>query len=79
MVAFKSLALSALALAAGAHARITSFYAPSTAVAGQNISIQLANYQYIQNWDDFGAIFGLDNPDLNCQACLGLEIGYIDL
>lgn len=79
MVSIKSLAVSTLAAAAVAQARIVNFYAPSTACAGQNITVQLTSENYIQNWDSFGAIFGLDNPDLNCGGCLGQEIGYENL
>ena len=34
--------------------RVTDVYAPSTAVAGENITVVLGSEGYIQNWNDFG-------------------------
>ena len=34
--------------------RVTDVYAPSTAVAGENMTVVLGSEGYIQNWNDFG-------------------------
>ncbi|OCF55290.1 hypothetical protein L486_07403 [Kwoniella mangroviensis CBS 10435] len=48
-----------------------------TAIPGQNISVIVSSQSYIQNWDDFGIVWGLlGSNSQNCTECLGMEIGY---
>jgi hypothetical protein len=52
-------ALAALALAPAALGRITNITFPATATAGNTVTAHVTNQNYIQNWDDFGVIFGV--------------------
>ncbi|WWD01525.1 hypothetical protein V866_008470 [Kwoniella sp. B9012] len=62
-------------------ARVASITLDSnTAIPGQNISVTVTSYSHIQNWDDFGIVWGLlrdDNDD--CVECVGMEMGYENL
>jgi hypothetical protein len=68
--------LLALPLALG---RVTNMYAPTSASPGQNITAILTAESYIQNWDDFGVVWGLKSPSLNCSECAGTKISYNNL
>ncbi|WVW83232.1 hypothetical protein I302_105251 [Kwoniella bestiolae CBS 10118] len=62
-------------------ARVSSITLDSpTAIHGQNISITTTSYSHIQNWEDFGIVWGLlrDN-DEDCRECVGMELGYESL
>ncbi|WVR05079.1 hypothetical protein IAU60_002091 [Kwoniella sp. DSM 27419] len=72
--------LSAILLTAtAASARISHIVVPQQAMPGENITVTVTSHSYIQNWDDFGIIFGLKPDTYDCETCLGQEIGYEDL
>ncbi|WVQ98615.1 hypothetical protein IAU59_005745 [Kwoniella sp. CBS 9459] len=77
--ALLSVGMSALSLLSSTDARITHISVPEKAIPGQNITLALRAQSYIQNWDDFGAILGLKRQDLDCETCLGQEVGFINL
>ncbi|WRT67017.1 uncharacterized protein IL334_003983 [Kwoniella shivajii] len=64
-----------------ANARVGSVtIAPAQVIPGENITVTVYSASYIQNWDDFGMIWGMKNDQLdNCQSCLGQELGYVNL
>lgn len=77
MVSIKSLALAALPLSVTAY--ITGFTTPDTAAAGDVINATLSTAIYSQNWVDFGIVWGLATSQLNCDTCVGTQIGYTTL
>ncbi|KAI4863185.1 hypothetical protein F4820DRAFT_381345 [Hypoxylon rubiginosum] len=82
MVSIKSALVSAFAtLPLLSSAYITSMSAPNTAKAGTTITTTLTAAIYVQNWDDFGIIWGLVPPTWNCGdiICVGRRIAYTPL
>ncbi|XXH00504.1 hypothetical protein Hte_006850 [Hypoxylon texense] len=82
MVSIKSSLLGAFAtLPLLSSAYLTSMSAPTTAKAGSTITTTLTAGIYIQNWDDFGIIWGLVPPSWNCGdiICVGRRIAYTPL
>ncbi|EIW69589.1 hypothetical protein M231_04372 [Tremella mesenterica] len=60
--------------------KIASISAPSIIPAGKNFTVVIHTTSYIQNWDDFGIIFGLKSPNLTSDPiAVGDEIGYSNL
>ncbi|KAL7422209.1 hypothetical protein Q5752_002855 [Cryptotrichosporon argae] len=76
-----ALALAVLALAAAPHAaaRIYNLSAPATVRSGDDVTAVLYNENYIQNWDDFGIVFGLLPAAINCTTCVGELVAYYNL
>lgn len=70
--------LSLLAVAPAALGRITNITFPATATAGDMISAQVTNQNYIQNWDDYGIAFGIARPQYACAECIGQRIYYFN-
>ncbi|KAH8895719.1 hypothetical protein GQ53DRAFT_31280 [Thozetella sp. PMI_491] len=79
MVSAKSLALATLASLPSTMGYIASMKAPATASPGQTIQVTLTDSIYIQNWDDFGIIWGIQNPTYMCDGCIGTRIGWTNL
>ncbi|KAI0106496.1 hypothetical protein GGR51DRAFT_517897 [Nemania sp. FL0031] len=86
MVSMKSLAATAVAAIlplASASPMIGSISAPATAAAGDNITVTLNTSIYIQNWEDFCIIWGLNSPRAGGQdqygVYVGQQIGYTNL
>ncbi|KAL8284374.1 hypothetical protein RB597_001614 [Gaeumannomyces tritici] len=75
------LALAAAAAPAAAYIDgLTS--APATASAGQTITATLHSSIYIQNFDDYGVVWGLAPASINqgnCGTCVGRRIGYTNV
>ncbi|RSH91236.1 hypothetical protein EHS25_009535 [Saitozyma podzolica] len=71
--------LAILALVAPALGRVYNMTAPATGTQGTNITAVLYSESYIQNWDDFGVIWGLENPEHTCGTCVGNELSYNNL
>ena len=78
MVSFKSLAAS-LAVLPGSMAYIYNMTSPATASAGKDITATLYTSIYIQNYNDFGIIWGLGNPTQSCDGCVGEYITFTNL
>jgi hypothetical protein len=78
MVSLRSLAALAV-LPAAALAKIDSFKVPATAAAESTISVELTTSIYIQNWDDFGIVWGIGYPAWKCDGCVGTEIAWTNL
>lgn len=71
-----------LTFASGAAAYINSMSAPASVQRGQAFTAQLNSSIYVQNYDDFGVVWGLAPPNLNtsaCVGCVGRRIGYTNL
>ena len=80
MLSFKLLGLAALAGLPSAVGYIYALTAPSHASPGQQIRATLSESIYIQNWDDFGIIWGLLPAAWgSCAGCVGSKIGYTNL
>ncbi|KAI1131207.1 hypothetical protein F5Y10DRAFT_262387 [Nemania abortiva] len=86
MVSIKSLAVTALAAVlplASASPTIYSISAPASAAAGSTISVTLNTSIYIQNWEDFSIIWGLNAPNVGIEdqyeVYIGQQIGYTNL
>jgi hypothetical protein len=87
MVSIKSFAAAALvSLLSLATASPTTYAisAPSTAVAGSKITVTLQTSIYIQNWEEFGIVWGLASPQYGGQGSdgtiyVGTQIGYTAL
>ncbi|KAH9909500.1 hypothetical protein F4778DRAFT_952 [Xylariomycetidae sp. FL2044] len=85
MVSLKSplLPLSLALTATTASAWITSMTAPPTAVAGSTIDATITAAIYVQNWDDFGIVWGLKPAaQPSCggdDVCIGQRIQYTPL
>uniref|UniRef100_UPI0035B6ABFF Necrosis-inducing secreted protein 1 n=1 Tax=Pyricularia oryzae TaxID=318829 RepID=UPI0035B6ABFF len=64
------------------HHYINSMSAPASVQRGQAFTAQLNSSIYVQNYDDFGVVWGLAPPNLNtsaCVGCVGRRIGYTNL
>lgn len=72
-------ALSTLCLALGASARITNITFPATGTLGSTIQANVSQAGYIQNWDDLGILFGFQNPEYACGACIGEKATYVNV
>ncbi|KAI1470035.1 uncharacterized protein F4812DRAFT_310760 [Daldinia caldariorum] len=81
MVSVKSLVASALAALPLTSAYITNIAVPATAKAGDKIPVTLTASIYIQNWDDFGIVWGVKPTSWNCGdiVCVGRRIAYTSL
>ncbi|KAI1768071.1 hypothetical protein GGR53DRAFT_34479 [Hypoxylon sp. FL1150] len=81
MVSIKSVLASALAALPLSSAYISSMTAPATAKSGSNITVTLTASIYVQNWDDFGIVWGLAPDTWNCGdiTCVGQRIAYTPL
>lgn len=80
MVSFTTALATALTLTGTAHAYITGFTAPTTALAaGTTFNATLATALYSQNWVDFSIIWGVVTPANDCDGCVGTQIGYTTL
>ncbi|KAI5867213.1 hypothetical protein GGS23DRAFT_166258 [Durotheca rogersii] len=84
MPSVKSLLLLPLAALARLSAGyITHVTAPAEAVAaGANVRATLTAAIYIQNWDDFGIVWGLrpaGTPSCGSVVCVGRRIAYTPL
>ncbi|WWC61229.1 uncharacterized protein I303_103809 [Kwoniella dejecticola CBS 10117] len=75
-IAFTVLLSSILPLAS---AKIYHISLPEQALPGENITVTVSSSSYIQNWDDFGIIWGLVGENHGCEGCVGQEIGYENL
>ncbi|KAI0009564.1 hypothetical protein F4779DRAFT_617458 [Xylariaceae sp. FL0662B] len=81
MVSIKSLAVASLAALPVTSAWFTALDAPETATAGQTVTATLTAAIYIQNWDDFGIVWGLapENIDFSSDIYVGQKIQYTPL
>ncbi|TLD11146.1 hypothetical protein PgNI_05481 [Pyricularia grisea] len=73
---------TALTFAAGAAAYINGMSAPATVKRGEAFTAQLNSSIYIQNYNDFGVVWGLSRSNLNasaCAGCVGRFLGYTNL
>ncbi|TLS24974.1 hypothetical protein PpBr36_06927 [Pyricularia pennisetigena] len=73
---------TALSFAAGAAAYINGMSAPATVQRGQAFTAELNSSIYIQNYNDFGVVWGLSSPNVDagaCPGCVGRFIGYTNL
>nr|ODN99725.1 hypothetical protein L204_02158 [Cryptococcus depauperatus CBS 7855] len=68
-----------VAFASVAFAKVNQVSVPSKAIPGESITAQVSSTSYIQNWDDFGIIWGLVQQGHECEGCVGREIGYQNL
>ncbi|OTA98418.1 hypothetical protein M426DRAFT_325989 [Hypoxylon sp. CI-4A] len=82
MVSIKSLLATAAAAALPmSSAYITGMTAPASAKAGDKISATLTAAIYIQNWEDYGIVWGLADARMNCGdiVCVGRRFDYTPL
>ncbi|KAL1844013.1 hypothetical protein VTK73DRAFT_2682 [Phialemonium thermophilum] len=79
MLSVRTLAAAAAGLLPLAGAYITSVVVPATAHAGDTIQATLTTSIYVQNYDDFGVIWGVGPPQPLCPECVGRLIGYTNL
>ena len=79
MVAIKSLAAAALALAPSAMGYIVKIATPSSAALGSTFTVDVTEGIYIQNWDDFGIVWGLSTSKNLYPNTAGFEIGFTDV
>ncbi|KAI1391421.1 uncharacterized protein F4822DRAFT_185381 [Hypoxylon trugodes] len=83
MPSLKTLLTSAIAAALplSASAYISNLQAPESAKAGTNITATLTASDYIQNWDDFGIVWGLAPAKMDCGdiVCVGQRISYTQI
>ncbi|KAI1405727.1 hypothetical protein F4819DRAFT_377366 [Hypoxylon fuscum] len=81
MVAIRSLLAAAAAALPFSSAYITGMSAPATAKAGANLTVGMTAAIYVQNWDDFGIVWGLAPAAWDCgeYVCVGQRIGYTPL
>jgi hypothetical protein len=78
MVSIKTLTtatgLATLATLTTASPMISALDTPPTVAAGDNITATLSTSIYIQNWEDFGIVWGLAPPRYGGQGAAGGEI-----
>ncbi|KAI1215132.1 uncharacterized protein F4807DRAFT_21869 [Annulohypoxylon truncatum] len=82
MVSLRTILTSALAaISPLASAYITNVAAPESAKAGSTVAATLTASIYIQNWNDYGIIWGLAPASVNCAdvVCVGQQIAYTSL
>ncbi|GAP90566.1 hypothetical protein SAMD00023353_5000550 [Rosellinia necatrix] len=88
MLSIKTLTATAVAglllPLAAASPMISALVTPATAVAGENITATLRTSIYIQNWEDFGIVWGLTSPKVggqgpNGEIYVGPQIAYTAL
>ncbi|KAI2615833.1 hypothetical protein GGR54DRAFT_641924 [Hypoxylon sp. NC1633] len=81
MVSVKSLLATAAAALPLTSAYITNMVAPASAKAGSTVTATLTAAIYIQNWDDFGIVWGLAAASMDCGdiVCVGQRIAYTPL
>lgn len=78
-----SLAATAATLAT-ASPMISALHTPQTVAAGDNITATLSTSIYIQNWEDFGIVWGLAPPRYGGQGTdgeiyVGTQVAYTAL
>ncbi|WWC69566.1 uncharacterized protein I206_103509 [Kwoniella pini CBS 10737] len=61
------------------NAKVYNIELPKQIIIGSNINIIVSSSSYIQNWNDFGIIWGILNENHECNGCIGQEIGYENL
>ena len=78
MVSIKSLFATALAALPFSSAYLTGIQAPASAKAGSTVAVTVGASSYIQNWDDFGIVWGLRANTMDCGeiVCVGRRIDY---
>lgn len=88
MVSIKTLTaatgLATLATLATASPMISALATPSTAAAGDNVTATLSTSIYVQNWEDFGIVWGLASPQYGGQGpdgevYVGTQLAYTAL
>ncbi|KAI0881077.1 uncharacterized protein GGS22DRAFT_75358 [Annulohypoxylon maeteangense] len=81
MVSVRSILTSALSAASLSSAYITGVTAPDSAKAGTTVTATLTASIYIQNWSDFGIVWGIAPARINCGdvVCVGQQIAYTNL
>ncbi|KAI1482974.1 hypothetical protein K445DRAFT_321672 [Daldinia sp. EC12] len=81
MVSVKSLLATAFAALPLSSAYITNIATPASAKAGDTVPVTLTAAIYIQNWDDFGIVWGVkpDSWDCGRDVCVGRRISYTSL
>ncbi|KAI0023628.1 hypothetical protein F4780DRAFT_728855 [Xylariomycetidae sp. FL0641] len=84
MVSLKSLLATALAAVPVVSGYVYDFSAPATAAAGSSVSVTMETAIYIQNWVDYGIVWGLAPTAYGGTAAdgtimVGTQIGYEDL
>ncbi|KAI2470836.1 hypothetical protein F4781DRAFT_159470 [Annulohypoxylon bovei var. microspora] len=81
MVSIKTTLASALAAAPLSSGYITNVAAPESAAAGTTVTATLTASIYIQNWNDYGIIWGLAPASVDCGdvVCVGQQIAYTSL
>ncbi|KAI0380843.1 hypothetical protein F5Y04DRAFT_281517 [Hypomontagnella monticulosa] len=81
MVSIKSLLATAAAALPLSSAYITNIAAPESVKAGSTLTTTLTAGIYIQNWDDFGIVWGLAPAHVDCGdiVCVGQRISYTPL
>ncbi|XAO24129.1 hypothetical protein I312_102919 [Cryptococcus bacillisporus CA1280] len=68
-----------IVLSASVSAKIYHVSVPDQASPGETITATLSSASFIENWDDFGVIWGLIREAQGCDGCVGQEIGYQNL
>ncbi|KAI0167551.1 hypothetical protein BJ166DRAFT_237558 [Pestalotiopsis sp. NC0098] len=78
MVSFKTLAGAALAALPSASAYVNAVTGPETAAAGSDITATVTTSIYVQNWVDYGIVWGIAPVTYNCANynCVGQQIAY---
>lgn len=80
MISLKPLTLAAFAALPGlTTAYVTGFTSPASVAAGISFNATLTTASYPQRWTDLGIIWGLFTTTFDCEACVGLQIGYTAL
>lgn len=72
-------AAACLAALPGSTAYIFNMTAPPTATPGKNITATLYTSIYVQNFVDFGIIWGISAPEVACPTCVGRQLDYTNL
>ncbi|KAI1135195.1 hypothetical protein F5Y05DRAFT_416502 [Hypoxylon sp. FL0543] len=81
MVSIKSLLATAAAALPLASAYLSNLEAPASAKAGTTVTATLTASSYIQNWSDFGIVWGLAAAAMDCGdiVCVGQQVSYTPL
>lgn len=82
MALIKNLLLAVAAMVSlptSSTAYLSTLVAPGIAHPGDRINVTLQTAIYIQNYEEFGIIWGLSRPAQSCATCVGRQISYTDL
>ncbi|KAI0118559.1 hypothetical protein F4776DRAFT_259231 [Hypoxylon sp. NC0597] len=81
MVSIKSLLATVATALPLASSYIVNLDAPASAKAGSTVTATLTAASYIQNWDDFGIVWGLAPDYMDCGdiVCVGRQVSYTAL